>query len=596
MLDANQLAACRHREGPANIIAGPGGGKTETLVNLYSNLLRCGERPERILCATFSVDAGLEMVRRIAKQTGFSEKTLKPSIGTFHSLAYRIIRLENASLPFNLAEKPVLEWGGEKRILREMVRREAMGTARKFISTMRRLLISPEDSDNAPGGEEFAPVYRAYDEFLRSQGLIDFDSMVYLAVKLLESNAEVRTTWQAQYRYVICDEAHDCSFDQIYLSEVIAQPENNLVRVFDPSQAIYGFRGGDAQAVIHGFENKKNYFLTTNYRSAPEIIEAVRPFAETDELSQKLWSEMRSGVTFAGRVSVAEYSGEYEEARAVVEDICASGLDYASCAVLARTKACLLSYAELFDEYGIPTLWRGKNFWEEREIIEATAFAAFALNPMDYDAFVYAACSSARETRYLGRKFVSATLATAKKDGISPAEVDVPYGEWPESKLDTWSSVRTLFARLRIFRDVPPADFLRDLQQRAGFGFSESQNEEPDDFQSENIEALIRRAVGFRSLAELVAHAGKMRKTLGKSNGVRLSTAHSAKGLEWQAVYVTSITEKIFPHVRSESFDEERRLMLVALSRAKEFLWVSSHGQKSIFLDMIPQSVKASAA
>src|SRR5579872_1926003 len=169
MLDANQLKAAAHREGPANLVAGPGAGKTSTVCALYSNLLRAGERPERILCVTFSKEAALQMASRIAAQTGFSERTLRDSACTFHSLAYRIIKTESRTLGWHLAEEPVLQLGGEKRILRELVRSDLVAQAKKFISQMRRQLISPEDSDPAPGGEIFAPVYRGYDSFLREQ-------------------------------------------------------------------------------------------------------------------------------------------------------------------------------------------------------------------------------------------------------------------------------------------------------------------------------------------------------------------------------------------------------------------------------------------
>lgn len=585
-LNSEQRAAVEHKDGPALLVAGPGAGKTTTLTEKYAYLLRSGVRPDEILCLTFSTDAAREMRRRIAAITGYTQKTLEKSVSTFHSLGYRIVLNEKQFLGFDLCERPVLTSGHDKKILRDIVSKDAVYAAKAFISRMRRSLVSPEESYGYDD-PQLADAYAAYDATLREEGVLDFDSMVYYAVEILSSNPEALARWQARAKYVIVDEAHDTSYDQLSLAKLLTPKTGNLTAIFDLSQSIYSFRGADPKLILDESGGKR-FFLSTNYRSGEKIIEAFKPFGETDDLSAGLLSRIRSGREVSGELAIYEFGDEYQQAREVVNEIVQR--EPSECAVLARTKAVLFPYCEILEERGISYSWRGSNFWQSQEILDAIAFARFALDQSDCDSFVRICTSQYGKAKFIGRTFAIALVAEARRRGTSPASVASLEG-WPENKNWTWESVREELAGLRKMRGTLASNFLRELQVLAGVSVYESQN--PDDFGSENLSALVRRAERFGSLEEFVSHAKKMTRTRTKAaQGVTLSTVHASKGLEFTNVFVVGVSQDIFPHIKSNNYDEERRIAYVALSRAKDFLWVSSHGKPSVFMNMLPVQVE----
>jgi DNA helicase-2/ATP-dependent DNA helicase PcrA len=181
------------------------------------------------------------MRERIGKLTGFGESTLKDSVSTFHSLAYRLVVREKDALPFALASYPILKDGMDRRVLRDIVRKDLIGVAKAYIGRQRRALIAPpdaveqsEDQDEA----ELANAYLEYDKALREEGLLDFDAMVYWAVYILRHSRHALLCENMKWRYVICDEAHDTSPDQKTLAEMLAGQDSNLIWVGDPNQAI----------------------------------------------------------------------------------------------------------------------------------------------------------------------------------------------------------------------------------------------------------------------------------------------------------------------------------------------------------------------
>lgn len=594
-LNASQLAAVAHRNGPAFWLAGPGSGKTESLKNLVAALLREGLLPGHILCSTFSKDAALEMAKRVAKETGFTQDTIKKSISTFHSLALRLVLAERAHLGFDLSDNPVIADAGVKRLLRQFVSKDAVYEQKAYNAAKRRTLVTPEFAiRNANGDLELAEVYNLYDEELRAQGLLDFDSMIYRAVKLLEGNSEVRTRWQSKFRYVIIDEAHDNDFSQKALAGLLAGANQNLILILDPSQSIYSFRGADPEAILADSGRAAKFYLGTNYRSHSEIIEAFSVFAEQDELSQKLVREMRSAKGPGGNVVVKEFRDEDSQANEVCEEIeerIRAGYQPEDCAVLARTRALLLPYCELLEERGIPYHWRGKNFWASPEVEDAIAFCRLAIDPNDKRAWMTAITSPAQCSKYLNRQFATAVC----KSPVPPMKLGKPSGEWRDYQITQWAETRATVRSLAEISDSQPENFLRGMMLTTGLGFYDSQTGgEPDDFGKENLEALVRRSAKFETLLEFVRHAERMKQRARKltQKGVALSTIHAAKGLEWSSVFVIGVSKDTIPHKRSTNFDEERRLMYVALSRPKKHLWVSSHGEKSVFINYLPEKFR----
>lgn len=583
-LNTYQRSAVRHRQGAALAIAGPGAGKTRVIVERVADLLREGLRPERILCVTFAKDAAEEMRKRIAAITGLSEKALAASVSTFHSLALRILQASG--------ERPaVLTSTQVDRILREFVRKDRIAAQRHYNAKMRRNLITPDRAFCDSRTEEeagLAEVYGKYDETLREDNAIDFDSMVYRAVEYLIDERLLLGEMQQRFRHVIVDECHDSSYDQMTLAKILAA-NGSLMTIFDPSQQIFGWRGADAAALLNSANGAARYFLPVNYRSHSEIIEAFKPFAETDELSQELVIKMDAARGDGGKVELHKFADDFSEAEAVCDEIRNSALPYQHHAVLTRTKALLLFYCEELERLQIPYEWRGRNFWASPEVEDAIAFCRLAIDPSDRAAWRQAICSPAACSKYLGRKFAAAVAASS----VAPVKLGQPQGEWRDYEIRQWRELRDTVKSLEKISSAEPHDFLRGMRVSTGLGFSGADNEEPDDFRGENLDALIRRAEKFNTVLELVHHAERMKRRDKKSaaKGVILSTIHSAKGLEWPQVFVVGLKHEILPHKRSEDFNEERRLVYVALSRARDRLWMSYHGEKSVFVNYLPKSI-----
>jgi superfamily I DNA/RNA helicase len=555
-LDEAQTLAAAHVSGPAVCLAGPGAGKTATIVCLVANLIRQGISPDRILCLTFSVAAATEMRLRIAKLLRMPEKRLADTISTFHSQALRLLNSEQRTL--NLQDNPVLLPRDVLKALRQLFPSEDAKTLRQEFGKLRRSLVEPTSERMN---------YFEWDAWLSEQGLVDFDSMVYRAVKLLESNERVKNIWQNRFDQVIVDEAHDTDAAQARFAKIISAKTKNLFTVGDYSQRIYGWRGATDELLVPN--GSKLYHLAANYRSTKEIVDAFRPFADEDakELAEKMFAVRKE----SGKEIWQGFSSEEVQAWAVAEEI---EKDKTSrTAVLSRTRALLAPIADALEDKMIRYVWNGKNFWAQREVKSVLAFAKLALVPGDLGALGAALMSPARCSRFLGAKFAKMVIFGGGL-GANP-QVGM-------NQLRRWEEFKSVVSSLKECRESSPHVFIRLIIQEAGF--EPETDEEPDSFIEENLEALVRRAARFKTTEELIAHALKMEHEKSK-DGVVLSTIHAAKGLEWSRVFVIGVSRDLLPHRRSVDWREEKRCLFVALSRARDFLWVSWHGEPSCFIE-----------
>ena len=405
--------------------------------------------------------------------------------------------------------------------------------------------------------------------------------MVYWAVELFRIEA-VQVNYH--YEHVIVDETHDTSYDQAEFARLLAQ-KGTLFVVGDPSQSIYGFRGASNDLMFSDMD-RPVYLLGRNYRSGERIISAFRPHAERNGVSVKLAEAMRAAGTEPGQVTLRPFWSEDAQAIEVASLIHGSvmaGNKPSSHAILSRTRALLAPYADMLRERGIPYKWLGKNFWKAKEIQDALAFFRLALNPNDLIAFHRIICSNVGCTKFLGDAFASTVMQAALDRNVPPLEIKYPP-DCNNSRLDRWTNAREILTSLmQDANSMTPAVFLTAVMKRAGFGPGEN-NTDPDDFRQENVGQLVQRASRFQDIRAFVSHADRMARQQSKADSVVLSTIHGAKGLEWDTVFVIGISDGILPHYKATDTDEERRILYVALSRAKKELNVCWHGRESSLL------------
>lgn len=575
MLDHVQLEAVNHPSG-AVCVAGPGAGKTLTLTHRLHRLIKL-HGADRVLAITFSASAAEEMRVRTARLADVPKFYFKHSIRTFHSLSLGILKAEAAHLPFTLSSLPLEAQMSQARRLLKAVAGEDYQEAKRFIARERRGLVSPRMEfeevlhlHSSLNDVRMAGYYADFDEQMQAAGLIDFDSMTFWATWLLDK-PEIRTRWQKKFLHVLVDEAHDAAYADIRLAQTLAAPEGNLFVVGDRSQSIFSFRGA-CNDLLLARDGGKTFYLGTNYRSRPEIIDAFKGYAEQDALSQELVKAMRSASKLSGTVTYSEYVDAHDEARNVAR---LAGNDKDT-AILGRTRAVLAIVANAFIEAGLPFQWRG-NFWQTPEVKSCVAFMRLAHNQGDRQALRDAICSNAPIAKYLSTKFAEA-LDSEKH----PLDCVTPKGTWKNYQINQWCKLAALIKDLAALRTAKPATVFSIVLSESGT-VTTGDSGEPDDFKNENIDTLAALVKRFDTLAEFLAYTETARKD--SHSGPTLSTIHRAKGLEFNRVFVVGVTEGILPHARSEDWEEERRLLYVALSRAKNELHVSwTAGKKSLLL------------
>jgi Superfamily I DNA and RNA helicases len=581
-LDSDQRAAVGHvAAGPVRVLAAPGSGKTRLIVARALTLLEQGFAPAEILCVTFSVAAAVEMRVRLGQLLGRPPDSFRQSVSTFHSQAFQLLRREKIILN----EGAVVRGRRVLKILKEIVGEHVALAARAYIERQRRTLQTPQEAlSQIPLHSDIAVLARAYeiyDRYLADSGLVDFDSMVYGAVKLLEKNIQLLERLQRLFKHVLVDEAHDTSNDQCRMAELLAAPENNLFIVGDQNQSIYGWRGATGKILNHR-SGVCSYFLRTNYRSGTAIIGTFQALADSVQGSPM---EIHAARSFVGTVQLTGHVQQDLEVQSVCQHIKGSPFEFREIAILARTHAVLASYAETLTAMHLPYNWTGQGFWQRAEIQDALAFLRLLSDPNDDEALRRALIVPLKITRGLGQKFCDYVTLAAREQKCSLLEVE-NVSAVADYKNKRWRDFCAMFFEIHLSaRFWTVQETLRTLLSEAGF-WQDSDRDETDNFVTENLLELLNRASLFSSLQEFILHASYLALSP-TQKGITLSTIHGAKGREWKQVFVVAVCSGVLPHCRATDQEEERRILYVALSRAQDSLHISWHGEASPLLERL---------
>jgi len=542
-LNSGQYEAVRHGEGPLVIVAGAGSGKTRTLTERLVHLVRRGVPPGRIVAITFTNKAANEMKHRLQAEG--------PFVGTFHSFGAKILR-EEAKHFGRTKNFVIFNDSDSERLMKNILNSSGIGPsrARWEISRLKNNLLEKEELEEKAGW-----ILDDYEAGLERQNAFDFDDLIEKPVRLFQKEATALRKHQKRYDYILVDEYQDINMAQYFLLKQLCQGHRNLNVVGDDEQAIYGWRWSDFRNFLNferDWPEAKVITLGENYRSTGVIVEAAAALIENNEFRRpkKLWTNNDRGEL----IKVINTGGTEEEARRVVAEIMSRGR--VESAVLYRTNAQSRALEQELNFNFVPyEIFGGVKFYERKEIKDILAGLRYALNP---------------------------------KDEISRERLEKTF---------TKKVATELVGQLpRLAKELKLLELIGFILKTANYtAYLEAKFRNALERQ-ENVAELINFAAGFRTLTEFIERVSLLqpldRARTVNDRPIKLMTIHLAKGLEFENVYVVGVTEGLLPHQRSlgseEELEEERRLMYVAMTRAKQKLILSFHGLASRFLHELP--------
>lgn len=616
-LNERQKEAVLATEGPVFVLAGAGSGKTTVLVNRIAYMISEKHiRPWNILAITFTNKAAREMKDRIERLLGDTAKDMW--IGTFHSVCVRILRSCIDLLGYS-RDFVIYDTADTKTVMKECLREldidEKSFPVRNvlsIISNAKNDLMDAATFENVYKSDYrmsiIAKIYYRYQTKLRKNNAVDFDDIILNTVKILSENPDVLSKYQDKFRYILVDEYQDTNNSQYLLINLLAQANRNLCVVGDDDQSIYKFRGANIGNILNfedDYSDVQKITLDQNYRSTQNILDAANSVISNNKgrMGKSLWTSNGDG----NRVYVYTGTNEYDEARYIARQI-KKHFDeqgsFSDCAILYRTNAQSRVIEEMLMRESVPyKVLSGLRFYDRKEIKDIIAYLRVVYNPNDD-------VSLARIINEPKRKIGNATLEKARNiareketslyDVISHAD---DYHEFKTAikKLLSFSEIIQSLIKLkdtvtieeltgRILNDTGymPALVMEDTTE------SKTRIENLGEFISVITEFEKNEETG-NTLGEFLENISLVSDIDGydeNEDSAVLMTIHSAKGLEFPIVFLSGLEEGLFPGMRSmesdDDIEEERRLCYVAITRAKEQLYITKTISRTIHGKTMP--------
>lgn len=560
-LNDEQQAAVLHERGPAIVLAGAGSGKTRVLTTRASYLLAQGQvANHEILLVTFTNKAAAEMQQRILQQSALS----LPFSGTFHSLSARILRQvarTGALSKYQLTENfSIYDTDDQISVIKNIYKQYNFDTAlckpqsaKHRISSAKNSMLSPGAFSEQARDEASvlaAKVYKLYQERLRQENALDFDDLLNTCYQLLRDNRSLREQYQSQFKHVLIDEFQDTNQVQYLLTRIFTKPHDQLFAVGDFAQSIYAWRGADyrnLQRLQKDFQHISEYRLERNYRSTQTILDAATSVIAHNRSHPilSLWTQDKA----QDKIQVHEYSSGEEEARAIATTIAnLYGNQLDQVAILYRTNAQSRAFEEAFLNRRLPyQIVGGTKFYDRTEIKDVLAYLRLAINPLD-----------------------SPSLQRATK-----------LGKRRLQKFQSWLAQQTPAALQQ------PLECLQAILRETDYLSKYDPKDEEEAMRLDNVQELLNVASRFDSSTAFLENLALIQdgylandvQGLDKQRAVTLMSLHSAKGLEFDVVFMVGMEEGLLPHSRAllenNELEEERRLCYVGITRARRQLYLS---------------------
>ncbi|MCA0369533.1 MAG: UvrD-helicase domain-containing protein [Proteobacteria bacterium] len=622
-LNAPQREAIETLEGPLLILAGAGTGKTRVLTTRIAHLLNLHmARPHEILAVTFTNKAANEMRERLTHLLGREVEGLW--LGTFHSLCVRILRRHAERLDLS-PSFTILDTDDQLRLMKQLMRAEGIDEKKwpprvvlANIGRWKDRALTPEKvgaGDVKTPEDPSVQLYGYYQERLEALDALDFGDLILKVMELFKSAPDVLAHYQETFKYLLVDEYQDTNVSQYLWLRLLAMGHRNVCCVGDDDQSIYGWRGAEVSNILRfekDFPGAKVVRLEENYRSTPHILGAASALIAHNRgrLGKTLWTQHAGGE----KVRVQGVWDSQEEARFVaseIENLISRGENLAQIAILVRASFQTREFEDRFMTLGIPyRVVGGARFYERQEIRDALAYLRVVAYPQDGVAF--------ERIINLPRRGIGATtLQTlhhhARAQGISLTQACYDLLDTDELRGKTRTSLEMLLRAFERWREtaktMSPHEIARIVLDESGYT-SMWQEDKSDDAPArlENLKELVRALTEFATLPEFLDHVSLVMDNNTSTEGERVSlmTMHSAKGLEFETVFLPGWEEELFPSPRSvketgqEGLEEERRLAYVGITRAKVRAFITHaanrciHGrwqssQPSRFLDELPK-------
>ena len=598
-LNDEQIKPVLETEGAVLVIAGAGSGKTRVLTSRIAHLVEdMGVSPYNILAITFTNKAADEMKERLEKIIG--------DIGdmwvcTIHSMCVRILRGGADRIGYGRDFSIYSESDKEKVIKRVIAELELESD--KYYKPVRNLISAIKNKNQTVDEfeaenprlrdvKELCKIMRAYERELKRSNAFDFDDLLIKTYKLLSEDRETLEKYANRFKYVHIDEFQDTNAVQYEIVRMLSLKHGNIFAVGDDDQSIYGWRGADINNILgfeKDFKNAKVFKLERNYRSTKKILDIANAvIAHNVKRKQKtLWTDNADGVNAETYVAEDE-SGEAQYTAIQIKNLVSRGYSYSDFAVLMRINALSRSYEQEFTKYGIPCkVYGGFKFFERKEIKDLTAYLRILCNPLDNEA-VLRVINVPR--RGIGEKSILTLNDYALKNGFSVFD-----GVFDYENLDLNAGAK---AKIKSFKDIISSlivdketmeltELVRSVISRTDYMscFAEPTDENED--KKRNIDEFMASVDEFvrqnpnATLSEYLNSVTLSSDTdeINDGNFVTLATVHSVKGLEYRCVFVCGMDKDIFPIERANSMtdetEEERRLMYVAVTRARERLFIT---------------------
>ncbi len=615
-LNKEQREAVQTTEGAVLVLAGAGTGKTRVLTSRLAYIVSqhlC--RINEILAVTFTNKAANEMKERsvnlLNRSSTFEYSSEKLWIGTFHSLALRIIRpyhdLFNRSANFT-----IIDAADQLRLLKKITAEYKVDDKKNtpkqvayYINRWKDKCCNPDDAKR--GAPRFtaeaiaANLYQPYQDMLASLDAVDFGDILKISIELFKKNQEILQIYQEKFKYIMVDEYQDTNTAQYIWLRLLAMGHGNICCVGDDDQSIYSWRGADVGNILkfdQDFKNPTIIRLGQNYRSTKNIIQAASGLIAKNSMrmTKKFWTEEEAGLP----IIVKALMHPAEEARfiaALVENKHKHGLAYHDIAILVRATFQTRVFEERFLAEGIPYIVvGGLKFYERKEVKDAIAYLRLVVNPDDGVAFERIVNLPKRG---IGTTSINKFYALSKEKSISLPKAALLVAESSKSASNT--KLLKFFEQINGWRQeietLSPSELMQKILKESGYiAMLQSSKILEDEARLETLDELVKSLEEFEDVNEFLDYVSLVMDKTNTNNYdmLTISTIHAAKGLEFHSVFIPGFEEGILPHQKSIyekgdiGIEEERRLCYVAITRAKKEAYITFCNRRGSYASPTP--------